>query len=113
MDLQALTGDTSSRVAKYEVSLSAAPRAHCTSFFYKSLVTLSRIWLGRFEQGSSGGFLIRPRQIEGRRLELGARFDTSPEQAIKIQRAIDYRAEHGIEVNVRFVQWVSRRRCRR
>ncbi|MEX5729044.1 hypothetical protein Ga0609869_002397 [Rhodovulum iodosum] len=58
----------------------------------------------RFEQGSSGVFRIRPGQIERRRLELAVPFDTTPEQAIQIQRAIDYAIDRGIEVNVRFVQ---------
>lgn len=58
----------------------------------------------RFEQGSSGVFRIRSGQIERRRLELALPFDTTPEQAMQIQRAIDYAAERGIEVNVRFVQ---------
>jgi hypothetical protein len=58
----------------------------------------------RFEQGSSGVFRIRSGQIERRRLELAVPFDTTPEQVTQIQRAIDYAAERGIEVNVRFVQ---------
>ncbi|MCF3973951.1 hypothetical protein [Paracoccus salsus] len=58
----------------------------------------------RFEQGSNGVFRIRPGQIERRRLELAVPFDTTPEQAIQIQRAIDYAIDRGIEVNVRFVQ---------
>ncbi|MFC3119351.1 hypothetical protein ACFOHS_18730 [Jhaorihella thermophila] len=58
----------------------------------------------RFEEGRSGDFRIRPGQIEARRLELAVPFGTTPEQAIQIQRAIDYASEWGIEVNVRFVQ---------
>lgn len=58
----------------------------------------------RFEQGSSGVFRLRSGQIERRRLELAVPFDTTPEQVTQIQRAIDYAAERGIEVNVRFVQ---------
>lgn len=58
----------------------------------------------RFEQGSSGVFRIRPGQIERRRLELAVPFDATPEQAIQIQRAIDYAIDRGIEVNVKFVQ---------
>lgn len=58
----------------------------------------------RFDQGSSGSFRIRPGQIERRRLELAEPVETTPQQAMQIQRAIDYAAERGIEVNVRFVQ---------
>ena len=58
----------------------------------------------RFEDGQQRNFKIDPGQIERRRLELAVPFDTSPEQVIQIQRAIDYAAERGIEVNVRFVQ---------
>jgi hypothetical protein len=58
----------------------------------------------RFEQARSGNFRIWPGQIERRQLELAVPFDTTPEQVIQFQRAIDYASERGIEANVRFVQ---------
>ncbi|MEX5729802.1 hypothetical protein Ga0609869_003155 [Rhodovulum iodosum] len=57
-----------------------------------------------FEDGQRRNFTIQPGQIEPRRLELAVPFNTTPEQVIQIQRAIDYATDRGIEVNVRFVQ---------
>ena len=51
----------------------------------------------RFDEDRVGAFTIVPGQTARRRLELAVPFDTTPEQVIQIQRAIDYAAERGIE----------------
>lgn len=42
--------------------------------------------------------------IRARRLDLAVPFDSTPEQVIQIQRAIEYAGERGIKATVRFIE---------
>ncbi len=55
-------------------------------------------------RSSRGLFSLRPEKIQIRRLELAVPFDTTPEQIIQIQRAIEYAESLGIDMEVSFIR---------
>jgi hypothetical protein len=56
--------------------------------------------IDRFDGGRMVPTLIDPNRIEVKRLELAVPADTTPEQIVQIQRAIEYAESLGIEMTV-------------